>query len=1059
MPVLNRSARAASLGCLLGCAAGWASALSDYGAHWLWLDGWRDRTWLALCLAGLEISSGAMIGCAIGVVLSLSERGVEWLGPRTLRAATSPERRLELLRALRLALLAAPPLLLITRLLFTGGKMSRLPARALLVTLACAAMLAGLLMLSYAVQRGLTRLATRADLRLRVTAAAVLCGLLPEKLNQWVLPGLYDYLHAALATFSFLSYMTAGWLWLELSDGRTSVASRIAHARFAWAPGLALSALALSATLTRLDQNQNVRVALLSPNVPHSRAVVQALGPLLIEPAQRRAIQQARMAARAARADRARQPRRGAGPVLEDAHILLITVDALRPDHLGAYGYARPASPQLDKFAAESVLFERAYAQAPHSSYSLSSLMTSEYLHETLDLGAPPPEQTLATTAAAAGYHTAGFFSQGIFHTAGERLGEYERNAFGFALHDQVTYTAEQLTDRVIQEVDRTAARGEPNALFWVHYFDVHEPYLSTHFGSSAMERYDSEILHVDAQIARLIREVRKRLKRTVIVAISADHGEEFYEHGGVYHGSALYEEQVRVPLLLNAPGFAPRRVTTPVKSLDLAPTLLSLVGLPPAPGMRGDDLRAIALGNAGGGGPVFSAVIHKKMVVRWPYKLIADLRFGLFELYDLEHDPHERENLADRRPELLDSLRAEVYAWLDSLTPRTGTAADDVATALDRGRVGDRRSVEPLCHLLEDAAAAAPLRMEAARILGRLDDERATPSLHRALRPGGDACVRAEAAIALGRMVDASARAELRMLVAAEDPQTRVRAAVSLGRLRDRHAVPGLIEALYIGQDDYERQEAVRWLGRLRDPRAVEPLLEVLPEMRTRYLVPIAVGTIGDRRAYEALLEVLSDDTHANVRDAAAEGLGLLGDPRAIAPIVALAARDPSLTLATESLVRLGALQRGAIGGVDLVDSREIRDDFSDCYAGPLRHDWDYLHRTSCVTRSREARLSLPVPPAVAAAADGVAAVLGIKRVDQARAGSLVLSIGDREFDAIQVDGSFAEHRFALPAAALGSGQVVAHLRAGDPETRFSVDHLLLLPLDSAAAEHARQP
>ena len=242
-------------------------------------------------------------------------------------------------------------------------------------------------------------------------------------------------------------------------------------------------------------------------------------------------------------------------------------------------------------------MFERAYAPAPHSSFSLCSLMTSEYLHETLDLGHPAPQATLPRLLAAAGYHTAAFYTQGIFHTAGERLAGYEREAFGFALHDQVTYTAEELTDRALAEIDRVVARGEQSSLLWVHYFDVHEPYRSTHFGSGDMERYDSEILHVDRELERLIRGARERLSRDVIVVIASDHGEEFHEHGGVYHGSTLYEEQVRVPLIVQAKGLAPRRVADAVSTLDITPTLLGLLGLPSEPQMRGRDLRPLALG------------------------------------------------------------------------------------------------------------------------------------------------------------------------------------------------------------------------------------------------------------------------------------------------------------------------------------------------------------------------------------------------------------------------------------------------------------------------------
>ncbi|MFI5306477.1 MAG: HEAT repeat domain-containing protein [Polyangiales bacterium] len=1041
--VPRRALRAAALGCVIGCAGGLLAVCSDFGAHWLWLDTWPDRATLLVRLMGLEVPLGGAMGAVIGAVMGATEGAIE----RTIdQPGVADGSRLgDRLRALRLTSLCTPGLLWIGVSLFGGGKMSRLPARHALEVVACALLVAAMLAVAYAGHRLNGRALLETGLRRNLVLLALALGFLLDKLNQWVLPGLYDYLHAALSLSSFALYASAAWLLLGARlRGRASTALTLGLL-----PALAALGIGLLGTFRGLDQNQNVRVALLHPNVPHARALLQALAPFVIEPAQRREMEQARQRARLARAQSSRHARSAVGPVLDDAHVLLISVDALRPDHLGSYGYARPTSPQLDRFAEQSVLFERVYAPAPHSSYSLCSLMTSEYLHETLDLGQTPPQQTLARVFSDAGYHTAAFYSEGIFHTAAERLQCYERDAFGFALHDQVTYTAEQLTDRVLEEIDRTVARGEPNSFLWVHYFDVHEPYRSTHFGTSDLDRYDGEILHVDGEIARLVREARRRLKREVIVALTADHGEEFRDHGGVYHGSSLYEEQVRVPLMLNASALSPRRVRSTVKTLDLAPTLLGLVGLSPPPSMRGDDLRGLAVGQPSEAGVAFSAVIHKKMVVRWPYKLIADLRFGAFELYDLEHDPRERDNLADSRPEILASLRGEVYAWLDSLAP-TARERDSVARlALDRGRLGDRRSVEPLCGLLDDEHASAADRAEAARILGRLSDERATPALLRALHSRSPR-VSAESAIALGRMFDPHARSALRRLVECEDPQLRTRAGVSLARLRDTHAVPALVEALWTGQDDYERQEAVRWLGRLRDPRALDPLIEVLPEMRTRYLVPVALGMIGDDRAYRTLLDLLTWDRHSNVRDAAVQGLGLLGDRRAIPLLVQLATEDETLKMATESLVRLDALQSGAIGGADIVQGDPVLHDFENCHVGPPRHDWDYDHRTYCTTRGAVATLDLQVPQAVSEAPFGAIAALAIKRADTTRPVTLTLSIDGKRIDAVAVDGRWAEYRFMLRPRSLPRGRVEARLESDDPSARVTLDHLLLLPRTS---------
>jgi len=1036
-----RTAWAALLGCALGAVAGVLSGLGDFGAHWLWLDTWPDRAVLLLRVIGLQAPLGAALGLVIGALLGATESSIDRLALR----AGNPAARGDALRALRSSALLAPALFWVGGLLFSGGKMSRLPGRELLGPLAGGALVLGAFGVGWLAHTLARRCRTPAH-ALRLAALAAVLGFSCGKLNQWVLPKLYDYLHGALVAASFLCFLGGAFVLVARSER-----PRLRRAlELAGLPALLAGAWLFSATIARLDGNQNVRVALMHPNAPASRALMQALAPVVLEPAQRAAIARAKLEARRARGRRTARGGEPTGPVLDDAHVLLITIDALRPDHLGSYGYARPTSPALDRLAASSVLFERAYAQAPHSSYSLCSLMTSEYLHETIALGNPAPEATLASAFAAAGYHTAGFYSGGIFHTEAERLQQYERQALGFALHDQVTYTAEALTERVLQEVDRTAQRGEPNSVLWAHYFDVHEPYRSTHFGTSDLDRYDSEILHVDREVDRLIREVRARLRRPVIVVISADHGEEFHEHGGVYHGSSLYDEQVRVPLIVNVPGVAPRRVAMPVESIDIAPTLLGLAGLPIPGSMRGDDLRDLIHSGHDELGPVYSAVNHKKMVLRWPHKLVADLRFGLFELYDLERDPGERNNLADKDRVLLASLRGEIYAWLDALAPQAAEQSDPTQLALDWGRLRDRRAVDPLARLVANPGGREAQRVEAAKLLGILADERASAALVHVLNAERPPRVAAEAAIALGRMYDGRARDALRRLVSAEDPDIRARAAVSLGRLRDPLAVPALSEALWIAQSDYEREEAVRWLGRIRDPRALAPLIQLLSQQRLRYLVVVALGMLDDERAYEPLADVLTWDEHANVRDGAVRGLALLGDPRAIDAIAALAVRDPTIKQAAESLVRLDAIKLGKIGGLDGTRSQLSANDFGPCHEGPLLHDWDFEHRTHCTTRKDSVTLALRAPTAVSAAPSGNVLVLTLRRGDAAAAVDVSVQIGAIALPPIRVDDAWREHRWSLPEGSIPNGQVPVRLSSGVAGARFAVDHALLLPVPS---------
>ena len=1023
---------------LAGGAAGALCALGDFGASWLWLTLWQDRLGLLWKLLLLQSAIGLIAGALAGS-LAVAGRALGEARARRLPAQGDGkvrERSLRRWQPVPLLLLASPGLVAVAHLLFSGGKMSRLPAQGALVAVAALILIAGAY-IALRLGAALHRWSASGSPRRARWIGAALLGLhfALTKADQGILPKLYDYLHGAL---SVLAWATAA-LALAILAGSFERARAVLARRpslGAWLVPVALAGLALG--VWSLDRDPNVRVALFDARASNSRSLLQGLGPVLRTTGDARA-----SAASIARA-RARRARRGIVdtdglPSLPEAHVLLVTVDALRADHLGLYGYEREISPNLDRFAEESIVFERAYAQAPHSSYSLCSLMTSEYLHETVDLGHPLPEATLPGLMAEAGYHTAAFFTLGIFHTEGERLSRYHDDAFGFARREHSSLKAERRTDAALEEVDRIVEQGEPPSLLWVHYFDVHEPYEETALGTSELDRYDGEIRNVDTAFERLIREARARFERDVVIMVSADHGEEFRDHGGVYHGSTLYEEQVRVPLIVHVPGLEARRVPQPVELVDVAPTTLSLLDLPTAETMRGDDLRPLLAGREMDLGPAFSAVSHMRMATIWPHKIIANLRFNLFELYDLEADPGERVNLAGEEPERLEEMKGEVYAFLDSLQGQS----DPQRVAIDRGRLGDRRAVEPLCALIQDEAADTEMRREAARILARLADRRAAEPLLATIA-SDNALVSAEAAIALGRQYDDRAKAPLRRLVHAEDPDIRTRAAVSLGRLRDPEAVPALIDALYHSREQYEREEAVRWLGRLRDPRAVEPLIRLIPEFRIRYLTVVALGHIGDMRAYEPLVSMLGWEHHSNIRDNVTRALGQLGDPRAAELLVPIAADEPGHKYVFEALVRLSAIERGLIGGADLSAEQGARGDFTDCEEGPTHHDWDYLGRTFCRTREASATLTLAVPEAVSRAAHGVVAIR-LKRADDAAPTEVQLTLDGASLATVSADGRWTAHRFELPS--LDTGAAELGLRAADESARVALDHVLLLP------------
>jgi arylsulfatase A-like enzyme len=1036
------------------------SALGDFGALWLWVPTWPDRSSLAVRLFASLVPAGMLLGAVVAAMVSL---GDAWVSRVSARLGTGLAERLERLRPwtglLPLLVLLSPALVALVLFVFAGPRASKIAHRELLTVVAVVALHAGLLL-----AMGIVR-AARQSPRLPakwavLLAAAVAYGFL-SKVDQHAFPNLYLPLHAALSASAWASASAS----VLLSADVFSPSRRLVRWGTARAGALALAAaVAFTAHVATLGANPNVRVALFDPRAATSQSLMRALEPLLRMSIDSEAAKRSVRLAQEARARRKAVLAGGADlPTWEGAHVLLVTIDALRADHLGAYGYKRKLSPNIDALAAESVVFERAYAQAPHSSFSLSSLMASEYLHETVELGHGLPRATLPRVLGAAGYRDAAFFPLGIFHTEGQRLGEYQKDAFGFVRRDHRDLTAEPLTDAALEEMDRIVGEGEPPAFLWVHYFDVHEPYDATTFGTSPVDRYDSEIEIVDRALGRLLKGIEAKAKRDVIVVLSADHGEEFRDHGGVYHGSSLYEEQVRVPLLIRAPELPPRRIVEQVECVDVAPTLAAMATGKVPTTMRGDDLRAVMFGRTPNAGPAFGAVVHKRMAVRWPHKLIADLRFGLFELYDLEQDPLEHRNLAKREPALLESMTGEIYSWLDSLAVVPGrgndSARNDPAVeAIALGRLGDRRAVPALLAVVRDERGDAVLRREAARMLGMLTDESARKSLAPLLE-SKDRLVRAEVAIALGRLFDPRARTTLRQLVYSEDPDLRSRAAVALARLRDRAAVPGLIEALWVASSTYDREEAVRWLGRLRDPRGLEPLLSLIPEFKLRHLTAAAIGLIGDPRAYQPLVEMLEWETRSDVRDQVVRGLGYLGNPEAIPTVISAALRDPGLRNAGETLVRLRAVERGALAGVDLHAGAPGVSGFGACHEFSPLHDWDYRQQTWCESLGAEVTVRLNVPKEWVGK-DAFLVAVG-RRLDSDLPVAVRVTLGgaaQRTLGAAaqqvasapewSVDKAWVESRWPVEVQ---STKVTVRFRASDPKARLGVDHVLLLPENAA--------
>lgn len=378
--------------------------------------------------------------------------------------------------------------------------------------------------------------------------------------------------------------------------------------------------------------------------------------------------------------------------LVERPNLVLVTIDTLRADRLGAWGYHRPTSPNIDALAARGVRFAWAFSQGPQTKASMPSMFTGRYFSEvdrTPDLwaGVHPENVLIAERLAEAGYDTAGipthrFFmpnyglNQGFDHWDLSVVEEFGRRLVHVS-------TSHLTTDRALAWLDARAERDAPFFL-WVHYFDPHHFYQDhddpVDWGDSDSDRYDEEIRYTDRHLGRLLERLQAPpLGERTFVVLHADHAEGFHEHGYRYHGQHLYNDQVHVPLILAGPGLETRVVDTPVALLDIVPTLLDLAGLPIPDDLQGVSLLPWALDpDPPEHPPVFIEMVEdathssRRAIVDWPWKLQWGITFDEYTLFDLSKDPNEQENLADREPEQRDRLLRRLRRWMaEEVHPR----------------------------------------------------------------------------------------------------------------------------------------------------------------------------------------------------------------------------------------------------------------------------------------------------------------------------------------------------------------------------------------------------
>ncbi len=381
---------------------------------------------------------------------------------------------------------------------------------------------------------------------------------------------------------------------------------------------------------------------------------------------------------------------RVAAEIPQGLSLVLLTVDTLRWDTHYA-GNPAPITPRLDQLAAQSVVFDHAYALSSYTGKAVGPLMAGRYPTETHRDGEHftrylPANVLLAERLRDAGFRTYGgathfYFERRFGLTQG--MDAWDMGARPGADEQETVSADGRLADRVIamlQRPESTAGRF----FLWAHFFDPHKQYVDHPdlplYGHGERARYNAEVMSSDRAIGRVLDalDALPAGQRTVVV-VTADHGEAFGEHGMGYHGVELWEELVRIPWIIRVPGVAPRHVTTPRSQMDLVPTLLEVlhVALPSPDGpdaLSGRSLVPDILGFDPPARPIYIELPEgpynslRRSVVYDGWKL-TERGVGHFELYHLAVDPGERTDLARtnhaqlaRMREVLEDVRAGLH-------------------------------------------------------------------------------------------------------------------------------------------------------------------------------------------------------------------------------------------------------------------------------------------------------------------------------------------------------------------------------------------------------------
>ena len=372
-------------------------------------------------------------------------------------------------------------------------------------------------------------------------------------------------------------------------------------------------------------------------------------------------------------------------PEKSSPNVVLITIDTLRADHLGCYGYQQIKTPNIDGLAADGALFTRAFTTVPVTLPSHSAMLTGTYpmlsgMHDFAANKLSPQQPTLAAVLKQSGYATGAVIAAAVLDSRfGLNQGfDFYYDHFDFSRLEEANLDEMERPGNLVadQALDWLSKNSQKKFFLWMHLYDPHFPYRppEPYASEYASNPYDGEIAFADAQVGRLLRFLKdKGLYQHTVIVLSGDHGESLGEHGEKTHGFFIYNATMHVPLMIRLPGKSEAlKLDAPVSLVDLMPTVLSVVGAEIPSQVQGRSLLPVIHGDKIDRerslyGETFLPRIHfnwseLRGTENGKYHFIDAPRP---ELYDLAKDPGELHNLLPDKKAVGEEMRAKLAALI----------------------------------------------------------------------------------------------------------------------------------------------------------------------------------------------------------------------------------------------------------------------------------------------------------------------------------------------------------------------------------------------------------